>query len=556
MAERTGGQLLVDALAHQGVRTIFGIPGVQLDHAADALYQAADRISFFCARNEQATTYMADGYARSTGTPGVAMVVPGPGVLNALAGLATAYSANSRVLLLAGQIDSRLIGKRYGALHEIPDQAGILSRLTKWTGTVRRADDIPALVTRAFAELRGGRPRPVALELPPDVLAASTGAGTGEYAEASPVLPSDADVERAARLLLAAKRPLIYVGGGVLAAGASAALTELAEVLEAPVLVSENARGAIDARHRLAFDGLALRAFRTDADLVLGVGTRFMTTFGRQIDVGRAALVLLNADPADLGEPRDAELAIHADAGLGLRALAAAVGRPHRESREDEFEQVRTWLEDCLADITPQRGYLAAIRSVLPDDGVFVSEFTQVGYAASVCFPVYHPHGYIGPGYQGTLGYGFATALGAKAADPSRAVISVTGDGGFSWTMQELSTLRRYGLGLVTIVFNDGYFGNVRRIQKNRYGGRYFASDLTNPDYQQLAGAFGIGFACARDPASLAGVLRDAVAASEPVLVEVPVGEFPSPWHLIHEGIPRPAPIAPGAHLPTERRHA
>jgi acetolactate synthase-1/2/3 large subunit len=281
-----------------------------------------------------------------------------------------------------------------------------------------------------------------------------------------------------------------------------------------------------------------------------------MTTFGRQIDVGRAALVLLNADPADLGEPRAAEPAIHADAGLGLRALAAAVGRPHRGSREDEFERVRTWLEDCLADITPQRGYLAAIRSVLPDDGVFVSEFTQVGYAASVCFPVYHPRGYIGPGYQGTLGYGFATALGAKAADPSRAVISVTGDGGFSWTMQELSTLRRYGLGLVTIVFNDGYFGNVRRIQKNRYGGRYFASDLTNPDYQQLAGAFGIGFACARDPGSLAGVLRDAVAASEPVLVEVPVGEFPSPWHLIHEGIPRPAPIAPGAHLPTERRHA
>jgi len=169
---------------------------------------------------------------------------------------------------------------------------------------------------------------------------------------------------------------------------------------------------------------------------------------------------------------------------------------------------------------------------------------------------VYHPRGYIGPGYQGTLGYGFATALGAKAADPSRAVISVTGDGGFSWTMPELSTLRRYGLGLVTVVFNDGYFGNVRRIQKNRYGARYFASELTNPDYQQLASAFAIGFARARDPGSLAGVLREAVPAGEPVLVEVPSGEFPSPWHLIHEGIPRPAPIAPGAHLLTERRHA
>lgn len=545
VAEHTGGQLLVDALVRQGVRTIFGIPGVQLDEATDALYAAADRISFVCARNEQATTYMADGYARSTGQAGVAMVVPGPGVLNALAGLATAYSTNSRVLLLAGQIDSRLIGRGYGALHEIPDQAGVLSRLTKWTGTALRATDIPDLVVRAFTELRGGRPRPVALELPPDVLAATASVSAASYAEPSAVPPPEDGVERAAQLLAAAERPLIYVGGGVLAAGASAALTELAEVLEAPVLVSENARGAIDARHRLAFDALALRAFRADADLVLAVGTRFMTTFGGQIDVGRAALVLVNADTADLGGPRAADVAIHADARLGLRALAAAVGGPSRPSRAGEFERVRTWLDDCLADIAPQREYLTAIRSALPDDGVFVSEFTQVGYAASVCFPVYHPHGYIGPGYQGTLGYGFPTALGAKTADPSRAVISVTGDGGFSWSMQELSTARRYRLGLVTVLFNDGHFGNVRRIQKNRYGGRYFASDLTNPDYRLLAAAFGTAFARARDPESLAGVLRDAVTSNEPILVEVPVGEFPSPWHLIHEGVGRPAAVTP-----------
>jgi acetolactate synthase I/II/III large subunit len=547
MTERTGGQLLVDALAARGVRTIFGIPGVQLDEATDALYAAADRIGFVCARNEQATTYMADGYARSTGSPGVAMVVPGPGVLNALAGLATAYSTNSRVLLLAGQIDSRLIGKGYGALHEIPDQAGILSRLTKWTGTARHPADVPALVARAFAELSGGRPRPVALELPPDVLAATAAAPAADPGGAMPSLvrPQQAAVEEAARLLLAAERPLIYAGGGVLAASASAALTELAELIEAPVLVSENARGAIDARHRLAFDGLALRAFRADADLVLAVGSRFLTTFGGPVNVDGATLVLLNADPADLGEPRAPDLAIHADAGLGLRALAAAVGNPRRPARSDEFERVRKWLDDCLADIAPQREYLAAIRSALPDDGVFVSEFTQVGYAAGACFPVYHPHGYIGPGYQGTLGYGFATALGAKAADPARAVISVTGDGGFSWTMPELSTARRHGLGLVTVLFNDGHFGNVRRIQKNRYGARYFASDLTNPDYRLLAGAFGIAYARAEDPGTLAGVLRDAVAANEPVLVEVPVGEFPSPWHLIHEGIPRPAPPDP-----------
>jgi acetolactate synthase I/II/III large subunit len=549
MPERTGGQLLVDALAAHGVRTIFGIPGVQLDAATDALYGAADRIGFICARNEQATTYMADGYARSTGSPGVAMVVPGPGVLNALAGLATAYSANSRVLLLAGQIDSRLIGKGYGALHEIPDQAGILSRLTKWTATAREAAEVPALVARAFAELRGGRPRPVALELPPDVLASTVSTRVGELgSSAAPdrVRPPQTDVEDAARLLLAAERPLIYAGGGVLAAGASAALTDLAETLEAPVVVSENARGAIDARHRLAFDGLALRAFRADADLVLAVGSRFVTTFGSQLNAGQARLVLLNADEADLGEPRSPDLTIHADANLGLRALTAAVGSPRRPARTGEFEGVRAWLEGSLRDIAPQREYLTAIRAALPENGVFVSEFTQVGYAASACFPVYHPYGYIGPGYQGTLGYGFATGLGAKAADPGRAVISVTGDGGFSWTMPELSTARRYQLGLVTVLFNDGHFGNVRRIQKTRYGARYFASDLTNPDYRQLAGAFGIAFARAADPGTLTGVLRDAVAANEPVLVEVPVGEFPSPWHLIHEGLPRPVPAGPG----------
>lgn len=553
----TGGRLLVRSLIGQGVDTIFGIPGVQLDEAADALYSAADRVRFLCARNEQATTYMADGYARSTGRPGVAMVVPGPGVLNALSGLATAYATNSRVLLLAGQIDSRLIGKGTGALHEIPDQTGMLRRLTKWTGTARTAAEIPGLVARAFAELHGGRPRPVALELPPDVLAATADVPIPSVVAGSPVVPDQAEVERVAALLAGARRPLILVGGGVLAAssstGASTALVDLAEALEAPVVVSENGRGAIDARHRLAFDALALRAFREDADLVLGVGTRFLTTFGTPLDVGGARIALVNAEPADLTGPRTPAATVHGDAGLSLAALAAAVGRPAREDRTEEFTKVRDWLARSLADIGPQREYLAAIRDALPDDGVFVSEFTQVGYAASTCFPTYHPHGYIGPGYQGTLGYGFATALGVKAADPDRAVISVSGDGGFSWTMQELSTARRFDLGLVTVVFNDGHYGNVRRIQKNRYGARYFASDLTNPDYQALAGAFGVGFDRAWNPRALRGVLREAVAANEPILVEVPVGEFPSPWHLIHEGLPQPVPVPPGAHLLSEQ---
>lgn len=552
MTEQTGGDLLAESLIEQGVSQIFGIPGVQLDGAADALYSRADRIAFTCARNEQATTYMADGYARSTGDVGVAMVVPGPGVLNALSGMATAYSANSPVLLLAGQIDSKAIGKGLGALHEIPDQTGMLERITKWTGTARSAAEVPGLVAEAFTQLRSGRPRPVALEVPPDVLSATADALIPGRVAPAPLIPAASDIDAAARMLAAAKRPMIVVGGGVIAANASAELLALAEALEAPVLMGENGRGAIDARHRLAFDALALRAFRDDADLVLAVGTRFVSTFGTQVNTNGAPVILLNAEEADMHGPREAAVRIHADAALGLAAIANQIGRPARESRGTEFAAVRVWLEEQFADLAPQREYLGAIRGALPDDGVFVSEFTQVGYAASALYPAYQPRTYIGPGYQGTLGYGFATALGVKAADPNRAVVSVNGDGGFSWTLQELSTAKRYGIGLVTIVFHDGFYGNVRRIQKNRYDARYFASDLTNPDYQQLAGAFGIASARAFNPAQLAGVLADAIPANEPILIEVPVGEFPSPWHLIHEGIPSPAPLAPDAHVVSE----
>ena len=549
MTDHTGGDLLADSLINQGVSRIFGIPGVQLDAAADALHARADRVDFICARNEQATTYMADGYARSTGDVGVAMVVPGPGVLNALSGVATGYSANSPMLLIAGQIDSQAIGRGLGALHEIPDQTGILQRLTKWTGTARSADEIPGLVREAFTQLRSGRPRPVAIEVPPDVLAATSRAAAAELVAAAPLTPDEHQIREAAARLLAAKRPMIVVGGGALAADASVALQALAEALEAPVLMTENGRGALDARHRLAFDSLALRAIREDADLVLAVGTRFVSTFGTQVDTNGAPVILVNAEAADLHGPRAAAQTLHADARLALAALAAEIGAPARESREDEFVRVRAWLAERFADIAPQREYLAAIRGALPEDGVFVSEFTQVGYAASACYPAYQPRTYIGPGYQGTLGYGFATALGVKAADPARAVVSVNGDGGFSWTLQELSTAKRYGLGLVTIVFHDGFYGNVRRIQKNRYGARYFASDLTNPDYGMLAEAFGIRSATAYTPQELAGVLADAVPANEPILIDVPVGEFPSPWHLIHEGVPRPSPLAPDAHL-------
>jgi acetolactate synthase-1/2/3 large subunit len=484
-ARITGGEALVRSLAANGVRQVFGIPGVQLDHAADALYHARDEVAFICTRNEQAVSYMADGYARSTGRVGVSMVVPGPGMLNGLAGLATAYACSSPVLYLAGQVDSAAIGRGLGALHEIPDQSGISRTLTKWSGLALRPGEIPGLV-----------------------------------------------------------------GSGVLAADGAGALQELADVLRAPVVMSENGRGAISARHPLAFDALALRRLREDADLVLAVGTRFVTSSGGQVPAGSARLILVNADAADLGPPRAPDLAVPGDARLALEALAAGVRGGSCEWRAGELASVRSWCEEQYAGIGPQRAYLAAIREALPDDGVLVSDLTQIGYAANACFPVYAPRTYLTPGYQGTLGYGFATALGVKAGNPGRAVVTVTGDGGFSWTLPELSTARKYRLATVTVVFNDGYFGNVRRIQRDRFGARYLASDLVNPDYVKLAGAFGVAGARAEGPAELAAVLKQAIAADEPVLIDAPVGEFPGPWHLLREGVPRPPAPPPSGSPP------
>lgn len=536
----TGGEALVRSLAVNGVRHVFGIPGVQLDHAADALYHARDDIAFICARNEQAVSYLADGYARSTGQVGVAMVVPGPGLLNGLAGLATAYACSSPVLYLAGQIVSAAIGRGLGALHEIPGQSGILRALTKWSGLAQRPDEIPGLAHRAFAELRAGRPRPVGLELPPDVLAGTASGAILGPAGHAPVVPDPAQLDGAAALLSAARRPVIVAGGGVLAADAAGALAELAEVLNAPVVMSGNGRGAISARHPLAFDSLTFRRLREEADVVLAVGTRFVTASGEQVPAGSARLILVNAEAADLGAPRRPDLAVHGDARLALQALAAGTSGTSSQWTAAELAAIRSWCEGQYADISPQRAYLAAIRNALPDDGVLVSDLTQIGYAANLCFPVYAPRTFLTPGYQGTLGFGFATALGAKAGNPDRPVVCVTGDGGFSWTLPELSTARKYGLATVTVVFNDGYFGNVRRIQRDRFGARYLGSDLVNPDYLKLADAFGVAGARADGPDELTAVLKEAVAAGEPVLVDVPVGEFPGPWHLIHEGVPRP----------------
>ena len=542
----TGGDALVRQLVLEGVDQIFGVPGVQLDWAVDAVVRDG-RISFLHTRHEQGASYMADGYARSTGRVGVCAVVPGPGVLNAGAGLATAYACSAPVLCLAGQIPTTAIDAGLGLLHEIPNQTGVLSSLTKWSAMARAAGEIPALVREAVHQLRSGRPRPVALELPPDVLE-ETGVVHLVDPDAQPDLPLPPDpgeLERAAALLARAERPVIWAGGGVTAANADPELLRLATALGAPVVMTNNGRGALDARHPLALTALAGRAVLPHADAVLAVGTRFVDGLGGAIAVpASASTILLNAEPNDLDGPRRCDVPLLADARLGLAGLADLIDTAHPAAawKETELDAVRAWAQGQVDALGVDGEWVSSLRAAIPDDGVLVSELTQVGLYCEVAYPVYAPRTFLTSGYQGTLGYGFPTALGVAAADRDRAAVSITGDGGFGWGMSELATAAAHDIPLVTVVFADGAFGNVRRIQKNRFEGRVAFSDLHNPDFVALASSFDIDATRAESPRALQAALAEGLEQRRPALIEVPVGEFVSPWHLLHGFVPPPVP--------------
>ncbi|MEP6829885.1 MAG: thiamine pyrophosphate-dependent enzyme [Rhizomicrobium sp.] len=543
----TGGQALVEQLRREGVEIVFGIPGVQLDWAVDALCDAASDIRFIVPRHEQATSYMADGYARTTGKEGVCIMVPGPGMLNALAGLATSWACNARVLFIAGQIPSATIGKGFGMLHEIADQSGILKSLTKWHGIARSPAEIPALVHEAFAQLRSGRPQPVAIEVPPDIL---QGVIDGvQYFDAAPFVPMPVDpssAKRAAELLAAAKFPVIYAGGGVGAGGAGDALVSLAEKLQAPVVMTEGARGAVSARHPLALTTLGGRCVLPHADVVLVAGSRFVDAVAKPVLASpHCQIVYLNIDEAAVAAPRQPGLCLHGDVRLGLEAIDTALGAvTPRPSRTDDVAKVKAWEDLQTLAIKPQSDYVAVLRDHIADDATLVSELTQVGYFSNIAYKVYAPRGLVTPGFQGTLGYGFPTALGVAAGAPHKRTVSITGDGGFGWALQELATAAKYQFNLTTVVFADGRFGNVQRIQKRTFG-RTFAVELQNPDFQLLAQAFGVRSERVDSPAGLAAALKAAEVAGGPSLIEVQVGEMPSPWALIHPFVPPANPPPP-----------
>ena len=530
MTRMTGGRALVEMLTRHGVDTLFALPGVQNDALFVALYDAGEAIRVIHPRHEQAAAYMAFGYARASGKPGAFAVVPGPGLLNTTAALATAYATNAPVLCISGQIPSNLIGRGFGLLHEIPDQLAILRGLTKWAERINHPTETGLLVNEAFRQMGHGRPRPVALEMPLDIMALEGEVALPAAEAPPPAPPPDPElIAHAAKLLAGAKQPMIYVGSGC--AEASAEVLAVAEQLQAPVVTYTGGKGIVSDRHYLAQNLLAGHDLWRTADVVLAVGTRFnqpQTRWGLDGDI---KVIRIDLDPVEITRVARPAIGIVADAKDALAALARELAGKARPSRKEELDALKAKTMARLREtLGPQCEYLEAIRAELPDEGIYVEDLTQVGYVGRLAFPVYKPRTYIHSGYQGTLGFSYATALGAKVACPDRPVVSISGDGGFMYNVQELSTAALHGIDVVAIVFADGAYGNVRRMQKVDYGNRLIAVDLLNPNFPKMAESYGIAGVRAASPEILRRELAAALRRRGPTLIEVPVGEMPDPW--------------------------
>ncbi|MDE2937495.1 MAG: thiamine pyrophosphate-binding protein [Chloroflexota bacterium] len=551
MVTMSGGEALAKSLAGEGVEVIFGIPGIQI-YGIVAGLRDEPGIRIIAPRHEQATTFMADGYARASGKPGVALVVPGTGLYNAASGLANAYARSTPVLIIAGQIPRGAIGKNLGAVHEIANQADIVRPVTKWQRQAARPREVPDAVFEAFRQMRTGRPRPVLLEMPPEAGVEREEVRLRSPARISRIVPSPDSLREVAEVIAKSRTPLIYAGGGVARSDAEPALVKLAEATNIPVVTSSGGKGTIPDGHPLSYGSCfsprgeiqemnQLFDVMQAADVVIGIGARF--ALGNP--AGEASvLVNINIDDSDLTRHQANTIPLHGDARATIEALlphlieAGAMDRPSPAEAVTAARNLIAYYD--IRRQEPQYEVMEAMQKGVPEDAFVVWDITQFGYYARTHWQVHHPKTYIDSGYSFNLGYAFPTALGVKVAQPDRPVVCIAGDGGFMFNSSELSTAVQYGINVVTVVFRNDSYGNVARDLDDFFGGAY-GTDLHNPDFVKFAESFGVMGLRASDPLELGKLIPLALEQEAPVVIEVPFGEMP---------IPRAPQFAPFYRLP------
>ncbi len=544
---RTVAHYVLDSLLANGIDTLYCLPGVQLDPFMDAIYDQREQLSVVHTRHEQTAAYMGMGAALATGKPQAYSVVPGAGFLNSTAALSTALSVNARLLAIVAEIPLEAQGSGYGVLHEIPDGNAILAGLTRHAVQIERAESAAVQIDGCFKRLLDNPPGPVGLAVPvnrwqlpvdKNLPSAALNSRPASKTDNSTDLTAETElvIEKAAELLKTAEAPLIVVGGGAL--DASPDIRALAERLQAPVVAFRNGHGVMPADHNLHLSMPSAYALWPKVDLVIGLGARLHTQLTGWGTDSKLRIIHNSIDPTELGRIKKPDVGICADAGSVARELLKQLDNTsvdiNKRSWLDTIESTRTKTEaELRSKLAQQYAWLQAIRDAVPRDGIVVDEITQMGYVGRFGFPVYEPRTYITPGFQATLGYGFATALGVAHARRDVPVVNYTGDGGALYTLNELSTAVKHDIPLTTIVFVDGHFGNVRGFQRDNYNERYIATDLHNPDFVKFAESFGVTGMRADTPDKLRTTLSKAIDSKKPTLIEVPVGEFYPPWEFI-----------------------
>jgi acetolactate synthase I/II/III large subunit len=523
----SGANLLAECLYRHGTRHVFGMPGSHSTFIYDAIHQRG--LQTILCRNEQAGAFMADGYARSTGRPGVVCTTAGPGATNALTGIAESFSDSVPVLLIAGQVNHDRIHQSCGRYHEI-DLEGIFRPCVRFAATVMNNEQIPGTVNRAFESMTAGRPGPAALFLPQDLMAAHTMAAhtmdapAPAASAASPAVPShpspsDEIVRSAAELLLAAKRPVILAGGGAVSSGAAAQVEQLARLLGCPIVTTLNGKGIVDERSPCSLGHGRTRRARmvlSRADVMLAVGCRFTEIFTASGTMTMPKTLLqIDIDPNQIGMNYKVDVGIAGDARIVLEAILALLA-----PREDNWAEL--WQRVRSAEQLKPEWLIERLRAELPESALVFADASEMGLRMQSDFPAYAPRTFFYPSNYATLGWGLPAAIGGAVGQPERRIACVCGDGGFLMTAQEISTAMRYKLNIIVIIHNDSTYGAIKLLQRARHEARYVDVDLNNPDFVKFGESFGVPSCRARAPGELAAALRQALQREGPSLIEVP----------------------------------
>jgi acetolactate synthase-1/2/3 large subunit len=525
----TGGQAVIRALAEHGVDVAFGIPGVHTLAIYDALIDSP--IRHILGRHEQGVGFMADGYARASGKPGVALVITGPGVTNVATAIGEAYTDSSPVLVVASAEEQRWLGKMMGHYHDIRDQTEVMRPITASQTQATAVSEVAPALSAAFARMASGRPRPTYVEIPRDVLEAEAEIAIPPPACVERPAPNAESIAAAVAAIAAARRVVIIAGGGAAGADGGEAIAAIAERLGAPVLVSQTGKGVIPEDHPYALGNLwqsgnAVDAMLRKANLALVIGTKLGAA---ETEDGAMTLppsvIRVDIDPEEIDRNYPPTQAIVADARQTAEALRDALAAAGIDKTGWSAAEIANAREAALANAfgAENAAYLAALRRAIPRDGILVNDTTMMSSAAAKHYPAYAPRTFIVPAGYLTLGFSLPAAIGAKIAQPDKVVVSIVGDGGFQFTMQELATAKQFAVSLPIVIFNDSTYTAVKLDQAMRYDRRYIAVDLENPDFLALAAAYGIPGVRATSPTELETAITVAAARSGPTIIDTPI---------------------------------